>query len=65
LGYVTAVSDAIGWYATKPVCPGGKLDNGQVRDIVIKYLREHPERRQYSAVSLATDAIQQAFPCTK
>jgi len=35
---------------------------GQVRDVAIKYLREHPERRHEPASSLLIEAFQEAFP---
>ena len=37
----------------------------QTVDIVTKYLRDHPERRQDSAVALIWEAQNAAFPCPK
>jgi len=37
------------------------LNAGQVRDVVKKYLNDHPERRQYNANFLSRNAIGVAF----
>jgi hypothetical protein len=36
---------------------------GQARDVVVRELRAHPENRNYTAASLAADALARAFPC--
>jgi hypothetical protein len=35
----------------------------QIRDIVVEYLRNHPDYRRYAAASLAMTALKAAFPC--
>jgi Rap1a immunity proteins len=37
----------------------------QVADVVVNYLREHPEKRHFTAVSLALTALTAAFPCNQ
>jgi hypothetical protein len=38
---------------------------GQARDVIVKYLRDHPERRHLLFARLAIDAMRQAFPCAR
>jgi Rap1a immunity proteins len=40
-----------------------KVDIEQVADVVVKYLREHPERRDQMAASLVFEAVHDAWPC--
>jgi Rap1a immunity proteins len=66
LGYVTAIFDAlvtgnnINGYRS---CPPVATSRGQVTDIVVTYLRAHPERQQRAAAGLVAHALQDAFPC--
>ena len=69
-GYVAGVSDAVRWVAfdtnsAQSFCSGRGVNSTQVQDIVIKYLKEHPEVRQYSAPSMIYPALIAAFPCQK
>jgi hypothetical protein len=43
-------------------CPSG-LTKGQVTDVLLKYLKDHPESRHKSAASLALEAYSTAFGC--
>lgn len=75
VGYITAVSDEIAFeekrYAVvngKPIamlraCVRNGVTAGQLRDIVVKYLTEHPEIRDYSAEGPVGVALASAFPC--
>lgn len=38
-------------------------DNGQLTDIVVKWLRDHPEMRHHDATGLVIVALRGAFPC--
>ena len=54
LGYIAGASDVDGMDgATFPErrrsCVAESVTNGQVRDVVVKYLREHPEERHVLA----------------
>jgi hypothetical protein len=44
---------------------GSYLTREQIADVVLKYLRDHPEARNRSAASQARAALIQAFPCPK
>ncbi len=37
---------------------------GQTVDVVVKYLKDHPETRHHSSASLTMRAFLEAFPCT-
>jgi hypothetical protein len=70
VAYVEGVADVLlpiwakggdfnGWRACIPKDAIGS----QVTDVVIKFLREHPEWRHFTASSLVAQALAQAFPC--
>lgn len=44
-------------------CMPSHVTVGQITDVVKKYLRDHPERRHYTAASVVGAAISVAFPC--
>jgi hypothetical protein len=55
------MADAFNW--DKFVCGPDQASENQVRDVVVNYLRDHPEVRHYSAASIAREALGEAFPC--
>lgn len=65
IGYTTGIVDALasgpifGWAA----CVPEKVSAAQARDIVVKYLRDNPQERHYSAAGIAAKALSVAFPC--
>lgn len=67
-GYISGVSDAIASYQTVHafpdfVCMPDQVQRGQIIDVVVKYLRDHPEKRHLGAASMVTAALRLAFPC--
>lgn len=59
--YVAGAADfAMGMHM---VCVPNRAQVGQLRDVVIKYLDEHPEHRHYSADSIVVTALREGFPC--
>jgi len=60
-GYVAAMSDAL--QREKHVCMPVEVKVGQAVDVVMDYLRDHPEQRHYNAISLGQAALEPAFPC--
>jgi Rap1a immunity proteins len=46
-----------------PACLPPGLTGDQVRLIVIKFLKEHPEQLHYPASLIAGNALHSAFPC--
>ena len=45
--------------------PISQVTRGQLRDITVKYLHDHPEWLHFSATSLGSEAFKEAFPCPK
>src|SRR5262245_409828 len=43
--------------------PSGDLRDQYTRDIVVKYLRSHPEKRAAAATEVVTSAFLESFPC--
>jgi hypothetical protein len=60
-GYLMGLTDGLGENGV--ICTPANIIFKQVEDIVLNYLRAHPERRQYSASSEASLALRSAFPC--
>jgi len=66
--YIAGVVDALiaEGSAQKPlICLHDRTDLGQAVDVIAKYLRAHPEKRQANAASIATVALKHAFPCKR
>lgn len=47
----------------KHACPPSNASTEQAVRVVVKYLRENPERLNMPASVLVTDAIRSSFPC--
>jgi len=63
---VIGAADAIGfWTAVEngESCIPASSQAGQLKDIVVKYLRDHPETRHFEAYALVYVALGQAFNC--
>jgi hypothetical protein len=60
-GYVIGLADARIIDGT--ICVPNGVEVRQVVDIVVQYLREHPESRHIAAERLAEGALKRAFPC--
>lgn len=56
-GYILGVFDALSGSFSY-----GKQTNEQLKDVVLNYLREHPEQRRLNAASLVGQAYKEAFP---
>ncbi len=68
LGYITGVTDIEGldsavYPERRRSCVPENVTNGQARDVVVKYLKDHPEERHLQAAILVAKAMGQAFPC--
>lgn len=66
LGYIIGITDMLsalhtmGALEDRPCIPVG-VNAGDVRDVVVKFLREHPESRHLTAASLAAIALRSAY----
>lgn len=67
IGYIEGVedySDALSEVRDKhPQCVPAGVEAGQLKDVVVKYLRDNPARRQVFAGVLVYDAIATAWHC--
>jgi hypothetical protein len=63
--YISGVADAIaaGGPGKAPACIPDGVTGVQLRDVMVKYLKAHPESRQQKAGTLTVRALGQAFPC--
>ena len=65
LGFIAAAADALSAQedGRRQACIPIDIRLGPVRDVVVAYLRAHPEDRYKTAISLAAAALAEAFPC--
>ena len=71
LGYITGVVDTyttlIGWgyfdETSKPYCIPGEMKVGHLHNVVVEYLKDHPERLNFVASGEIMNAFIEAFPC--
>lgn len=63
IGFIKGVTNA--WTEQSPgeICPPDELDNERLRDVVIDWLRSHPESFDAPAVGAVVSAATEAFPC--
>ena len=69
-GYVIGTIDALiaqpAIERTKPTfCTPERATVGQMADVAISYMKEHPEERANGAASIVWVAMMTAFPCAK
>ena len=62
IGYVAGLADA--FLEEKAFCPPTGVTIIQLKDVLVKYLQNNPEKRHMGA-SEALLAFDQAFPCPK
>jgi hypothetical protein len=62
---LTLTKSADGLALINNVCRPNDTVLKQSMDVVLTYLRAHPEARHYSASSLIATALKQAFPCNR
>jgi hypothetical protein len=60
-GIIVGLADAFEHDGT--MCPPDGASVSQVVDVVVQYLRDHPEKRHYAIANEAALALKQAFPC--
>ena len=73
IGYVMGLSDGIAvqqdLLLNKPrilwqnICRPEGVTSGQLRDVVVKYVEDHPEKRHEPVWLLAIVAMRSAWPC--
>ena len=65
MAYSIAVADLMETEAVADwtACMSENVTAGQIRDIVTRWLANHPQDRHYTAPSLIAQALSEAFPC--
>ena len=61
MGYIMGVIDSL--IVFDYFCLPERATQGQLRDVVVKYLDEHPAERHQRGDGLVLTAIKMAFPC--
>jgi len=61
-GYLKGILDRDEMFERK-VCVPSEVTNGQIMDVVLKYMREHPESRHLNPGVQALVALHGPFPC--
>jgi hypothetical protein len=62
-GYVIGSIEALEFALPHLFCPGKYVTNGQTIDVVVKFLRQFPEKRDNDAPLIIAGALEEAFPC--
>jgi len=67
-GYTTAIYDTINFLEANHVMPKrhcfpSGVSRSQLRDVIVHYLQNHPEKRHAGAGALGIEALQEAWPC--
>ena len=65
-GYIRATNDmyqVMAQNAKRTICISPQMSRKQLTRVVVKYLKEHPERLHNVAALLIYEAFQEAFPC--
>ncbi|SRR5665213_502974 len=63
-GYIIGVYETTLWSTNNEICVGDNVTNGQIIDVVLKYVIVHPEIRDHDASLLTAMALRETFPCT-
>lgn len=63
-GYITGVVDGLSYLDfQKRFCLSKGVTHGQATKVVIKYLKENPQRLHEGYASIILSALKEAFPC--
>lgn len=65
LGVVAGLADAISASHGQQICVPNTATLGQIRDVLIQFLRQYPDIRHQPAGLLAYAALLTAFPCRR
>ena len=60
---IAYISSAVDSYTVSFCVPPDSSTRGQARDVVVKYLKDHPKDRQHTAIHEAWMALSAAWPC--
>lgn len=63
--YLSGVADAFSAGESKKICIPDAVSGNQLRDVVVKFLKDHPGDRELKAGTLTYRAYTSAFSCRK
>lgn len=63
IGFIKGVTNAWAEQNSGGICAPDELDNERLRDVVVTWLRSHPESLEKPAVGAVLSATTDAFPC--
>ena len=63
-GYVIGTLDALVTQGLTTCTPDG-LTAEQLRDLVVRWLRDHPEKRHLSGTWIVANTLRENFPCPR
>lgn len=63
IGFIKGVTNAWGEQNPGKICAPDELDNEKLKDVVISWLRSHPESLDEPVVGSVISATNEAFPC--
>lgn len=64
-GYVIGVYDSLDYFLGSKFCAPEHVRKGEIVDVVLKYLNDHPEQLHKSRIDVTVDALKASFPCPK
>ena len=62
-GFVLGISDA--YESAGVICFSSSVTNGQIYAVVSKFLKDNPDKWNYSAADLVVHSLKASFPCKK
>jgi hypothetical protein len=62
--YLRGLDDGISLVGA-PYCEPDRVTNGQSEQIVVKFIRDHPERAHWNTGLLFLAAMEKAYPCLR
>ena len=66
MGYIRALSSGVNlilYTGGKQICYQPNITVGQMRDVVVSYIRRNPQSRNKDAIVLVSWALAEAWPC--
>jgi len=63
IGFIKGVTNTLAEQKLGEICPPDELTNEGLKDVVVNWLREHPEFLEAPAVGAVVSATTEAFPC--
>ena len=65
IGFIKGVTNTLSEQRLGDICPPDDLTNEGLKDVIVTWLRKHPEFLSAPAVGAVVSATTEAFPCGK